>query len=69
MDQIYEEHDQLLRVIRDLYDDMLEMYQTLDTDEQRVFDMGELFGAAKEALKWCRPVISAVQEDGGAGDA
>lgn len=68
IDMIFEEHDKLLRVIRDIYDDMLEMYQTLDGDQQRVFDMGEIFGTAKEALKWCRPAVAATQEDGGEDD-
>ena len=52
IDEIFEEHGKLRKTIRDIYDDMLEMYQTLDGDQQRVFDMGEVFGTAKEALRW-----------------
>lgn len=72
MDQIInmicEEHDRLWDVIMDIFCDLREEYQALSGEEQRAFDMGEMYGKAALALKWSKPACTAPGSGGSETD-
>lgn len=65
IDMICEEHDRLRSVLKDIYDDLLSGYQSLSGEEQRAFDMGEMYGKAALALKWSKPACITTPESEG----
>lgn len=65
IDMIFEEHDRLRDVLKDIKDDLLAAYQFLEGEEQRLFDMGEMYGKAALALKWSKAACITTPESGG----
>ena len=42
---------------------MLELYRRLSGEEQQAFDMGEIYGGAKAALRWSRQAVADSPQD------